>query len=79
MGITHHPTKILYMIVGVLYFPVGTLLAWHAYQDVIGLEKRCQYDKAERKIENDGIIIFGLVAAWLVVFIIWCNSGQEIQ
>ena len=70
--------KRLYMIVGVLSFPIGTLLAWHAYRDVVRFENRCLYDKADSKIKIGGIVMIGLIAAWRAVIILLTNSAHEV-
>ena len=67
------PAKLLYIIIAVLYFPIGTILVWRAYRKVRSFERRCLYDKAERKLENDGIMMFGLTALWVVVCILVIN------
>ena len=50
-----------------LYFPVGSLLAWRAYRQVVGYAHRCQYDKADRKLKLDHLVMTGLICAWLLV------------
>jgi hypothetical protein len=66
------------MIVGVLSFPIGTLMAWHAYRDVVRFENRCLYDKVDRKIKNDCIVMIGLIAVWITVIVILTNSAHEV-
>ena len=58
----------MYVIVGLLYFPVGALLAWRAYRQVVGHALRCQYDRAERKLKLDHLVMTGLICVWLLVF-----------
>jgi hypothetical protein len=70
--------KILYIAVSVLYFPIGTVLAWYSYREVKRFEKRCLYDKALRKIQNDGIMMVGLIAAWIVACLLTTNSFVDV-
>lgn len=64
-----HPSKKLYVITGVLYFPIGSILAWNAYNTAVAFAHKCQYDKAEKKVKRDGLLMMGLIAVWLVLIV----------